>query len=119
MARVPHSKASRAQCDNPTRILTVGGLPMTMWKWVLYLDTLREIASASRIPPVAGEFLDSAPGRRPHSPELLWQIKGRAGTSSQRKGCGVAEEKSTMLLTGRTQVFIVLIILGAVMYFLL
>jgi hypothetical protein len=21
---VPHSKASRAQCDNPTRILTVG-----------------------------------------------------------------------------------------------
>src|SRR5258705_6726547 len=24
MATVPHSKASRAQCDNPTRILTVG-----------------------------------------------------------------------------------------------
>jgi hypothetical protein len=44
MAPAPHSKASRAQCDNPTRILTVGDLAD------LYLGQvadLREFAQAT------------------------------------------------------------------------
>jgi hypothetical protein len=54
MATVPHSKASRAQCDNPTRILTVGGSALLSLRLHCYL--VIELKSGKFKPEWAGKL---------------------------------------------------------------